>query len=240
MDKPQSWIYFVQLGDSGPVKIGTARNVRTRLAGLQCGTIETLRLIAVIPGARDMEKKLHSQFDEYRLRGEWFEFGPALAAIIDAADPEDVQGLRSKRGLGRAPDEIARGPWFDKSLTVAEALDRMPGWTFPTAYYHFGRRDVPFPKISEHAVKMARKRWDADGHRGVVDKWHSAAMRKELARWQQHWRDPIYSSADAAFEAFPDEIKDEFGSMTTARRVFGRRRPHDPTAGGRPPKKPKR
>lgn len=89
------------------------------------------------------------------------------------------------------------------------------------------------------AQKMARTKW-AKSSPGVVERWAAPNMRKELARWQQHWRDPIYSSAESAFEAFPDEIKAEFGSMTTARRVFGRRRPHDPTAGGRPPKKPKR
>lgn len=240
MKNTQSWVYFVQLGDSGPVKIGTARDVRQRIASLQCGTIETLTLLAVVPGARDVEKKMHDQFEKYRLRGEWFEFGPALAEIIDAVDPEATKSLLAKRTIKRAPDDIAKVAWFNKSLTVEDALARMPGWTFGAAYHNFGRRDVPFPKISEHATRMAHKRWSSLDYRSVKDKWHAPNMRKELSRWQQHWRDPIYSSAEAAFEAFPDEIKAEFGSMTTARRVFGRRRPHDPTAGGRPPKKPRR
>lgn len=89
------------------------------------------------------------------------------------------------------------------------------------------------------AQKMARTKW-AKSSPGVVERWAAPNMRKELARWQQHWRDPMYSSAEAAFAALPEEMQIEFGSMTTLRRVFGRRRPHDPTAGGRPPKKPRR
>lgn len=89
------------------------------------------------------------------------------------------------------------------------------------------------------AQKMARTKW-AKSSPGVVERWNAPNMRRELSRWQQHWRDPIYSSAEAAFEALPDEIRDEFASMTTARRVLGKRRPHDPTAGGRPPKRKQR
>lgn len=88
----------------------------------------------------------------------------------------------------------------------------------------------------KRAQKMARKKWEVTGP-GAVARWAAPNMRKELARWQQHWRDPIYSSAEAAFAALPDDIRDEFGSITTARRVFGRRKPNDPTAGGRPPVK---
>ena len=92
----------------------------------------------------------------------------------------------------------------------------------------------------KRAQKMAEKRWDkADP--GVEKRWNAPNMKRELARWQQHWRDPIYSSAEAAFAALPDDIRKEFGSVTTARRVLKRRRPNDPTAGGRPPmKKPRR
>lgn len=86
------------------------------------------------------------------------------------------------------------------------------------------------------AQRMARTKW-AKTSPGVVERWTAPNMRRELARWQQHWRDPMYSSAEVAFGALPDEIRDEFGSMTTARRVLGKRRPHDPTAGGRPPAK---
>lgn len=83
------------------------------------------------------------------------------------------------------------------------------------------------------AKRMAQRKWDR-AEPGVYERWQSPQMAKELERWQQHWRDPKFHSADAAFAALPKEIQEEIGSITTARRIFGRRRPGDPTAGGRP------
>ncbi len=82
------------------------------------------------------------------------------------------------------------------------------------------------------ARSMAKKRW-ASAEPGVVKMWKSAAMAKAHKRWSQHWRDPVFRNDAAAFDAFPDELREAFGSTTTARRIFGPRRPGDPTAGGR-------
>lgn len=85
------------------------------------------------------------------------------------------------------------------------------------------------------AKRMAHKRWER-AEPGVYERWNSPQMARELERWQQHWRDPQFHSGEAAFAAFPAEIQKEMGSITTVRRIFGRRRPNDPAAGGRPPK----
>lgn len=68
----------------------------------------------------------------------------------------------------------------------------------------------------------------------VIAEWSAPNMRAELARWSQWWRDPQFPSALAAYEAMPDDVRERIGSLTTARRLFGRRRPGDPKAGGRP------
>lgn len=86
------------------------------------------------------------------------------------------------------------------------------------------------------ARRMAAKRW-ARAEPGVVRLWQSTSKAAERAKWAQHYRDPAFPSARAAFEAMPEEIRRAIGSLKTAERIFGRRRPGDPSAGGRPPRR---
>lgn len=75
--------------------------------------------------------------------------------------------------------------------------------------------------VKKDAKRMARKRWDKAAP-GLRERWQSPAMRTEFERWAQHWRDPQHTAA-SAFAALPEHLQKEFGSLTTARRIFGRR-----------------
>lgn len=86
------------------------------------------------------------------------------------------------------------------------------------------------------AKSMAAKRWGA-AEPGMRSRWRSPAMRTEFERWGQHWRDPKYNSAEAAFAALPEDMQREFRNVTMMRRIFEHRRPGDPSAGGRKPKR---
>jgi len=66
------WIYFVQQGRDGPIKIGVASDVAARINQLQTGSAEPLRLLSVRPGSRVVERQLHERFTGHRIRGEWF------------------------------------------------------------------------------------------------------------------------------------------------------------------------
>lgn len=67
------FIYFIQAGTRGPVKIGwTVRNPFGRLAFFQTGHWQTLRLVRQFPGTVPDERALHKRFAEYRIRNEWF------------------------------------------------------------------------------------------------------------------------------------------------------------------------
>lgn len=72
------FVYFVQQGDRGPVKIGVAKDPLDRMAALQTGNPTELHLRQVVPGQRDLESKLHYRFREARIRGEWFGDDPEL------------------------------------------------------------------------------------------------------------------------------------------------------------------
>lgn len=67
---PRSWVYYARRGD-GNIKIGVATNLRARLGHL---TAEhgALDLLATEQGSYDVETQRHTEFDEFRVEGEWF------------------------------------------------------------------------------------------------------------------------------------------------------------------------
>lgn len=67
-----SSVYFIQAGVGGPIKVGVSVDPISRMAQMQTGMPETLRLLAFIPGTRDDERKLHDRLARHRIRGEWF------------------------------------------------------------------------------------------------------------------------------------------------------------------------
>lgn len=79
---PQPRVYFIRSGDYGPVKIGTARNVDSRLRTLQTGNPERLALIGTEPGDGTRERELHARFASARITGEWFSPTADLLAYI--------------------------------------------------------------------------------------------------------------------------------------------------------------
>lgn len=67
-----NFVYFIQSGTSGPVKIGLSRTPTQRVSKLQTGNPRELILRHVIPGDRSVEDGLHDRFKAARIRGEWF------------------------------------------------------------------------------------------------------------------------------------------------------------------------
>ena len=77
------FVYFVQSGDGGPIKIGLScpQGWLTRLSHMQTGNPAELRLLRTVRGDKSVEAKLHKQFKDSRIRGEWFEPTPELLAL---------------------------------------------------------------------------------------------------------------------------------------------------------------
>ncbi len=80
--RSRTFIYFIG-AESGPIKIGKARNVKSRLSGIQTGHPEVLSCLGVMMGPERLEVGLHSRFSQYRLRGEWFDRSPEILQFID-------------------------------------------------------------------------------------------------------------------------------------------------------------
>lgn len=104
-------VYFIQSGEGGPVKIGTAEDVAARLRELQCGNPETLVVLRTIEGGRAEEVACHRHFSALRIRGEWFSFAPEMLIFVPpvvAAPAVNTNAeIIARRPLAR-PEEIER------------------------------------------------------------------------------------------------------------------------------------
>jgi hypothetical protein len=78
----QSQVYFIREDDNGPIKIGYAKNVLTRLSQLQPGNPSALRVVATVPGGEPEEKRLHQRFHHLKIRGEWYKANDELLDYI--------------------------------------------------------------------------------------------------------------------------------------------------------------
>lgn len=82
-------IYFVT--DGRAIKIGLARNLAKRMAGIQSATYLRLFLIGSVFLPIAHEKLFHSRFHHLKIRGEWFRIGRDLLQFIDTI-PGFVEG----------------------------------------------------------------------------------------------------------------------------------------------------
>lgn len=65
-------IYFILTSDGKFVKIGYSINVDQRIHDLQDSCPLDLILIGCVYGSMKEEKRLHSEFNKYSVRGEWY------------------------------------------------------------------------------------------------------------------------------------------------------------------------
>lgn len=103
MQAATGYVYFVQKGDVGPVKIGFAKDVRQRCNGLQTSSEQRLCLLGVIPGTPALEKKIHAELRHHRLSGEWF--CPAPDVLL-RANAGDVQHFALRQTRPKPPSKL--------------------------------------------------------------------------------------------------------------------------------------
>jgi hypothetical protein len=77
-----TWLYAIQAGHSGPIKIGLAQCPAERMATLQTGNAEKLRGIGAWRVVPEEERWLHEDFAHARIRGEWFRPVPELVEYV--------------------------------------------------------------------------------------------------------------------------------------------------------------
>lgn len=68
-------LYVVGQPGTAIVKIGRSTNMPLRLRAIQTGSPVPLSVLWWHPGGQDLERYLHRKYAEFRLHGEWFDFG---------------------------------------------------------------------------------------------------------------------------------------------------------------------
>lgn len=97
-----SFVYFIQDGEDGPIKIGRTGQAGVRLARMQTATPRKLRLLCTFPGASVMERSLHRAFASSHIQGEWFKPTLQLLSLI-----RELSGLWDRaEAAGAAEDEV--------------------------------------------------------------------------------------------------------------------------------------
>lgn len=68
-------VYVIQAEIGGPVKIGrtTFDRLGDRLAEIQTGNPERLRIVTTVEGGAETEAFIHACLKDYRINGEWFD-----------------------------------------------------------------------------------------------------------------------------------------------------------------------
>lgn len=92
-------IYFVEC--NGVVKIGTTSNLKSRLNALQTSNPTPIRLVHTISvpirqDHREVEKALHTIFENNSVRGEWYKISEQDIERIKLLSIEDILNIAEK------------------------------------------------------------------------------------------------------------------------------------------------
>ena len=77
-----TFMYAIQAGDDGPVKLGITQDPAQRIKTLQTANPHELRGLAAWRILPEEEKAIHQQFAHARIRGEWFQPVPDLLDFV--------------------------------------------------------------------------------------------------------------------------------------------------------------
>jgi hypothetical protein len=82
LERSRGFIYFIQAGNDGPIKIGWSEDVRSRLKQLKTANALPLKLLGSIEGTQEVEQFCHKLFSHLLVDGEWFNPDTSLLEMI--------------------------------------------------------------------------------------------------------------------------------------------------------------
>lgn len=105
-----AYVYFIQEGDDGPIKIGIAFDPFQRLGNMQVGNSRPLKLLHCLSDHGATEGRIQGIFEDSHLRGEWYNPTDDLLTFI--ADIKTKTDGRVRQYISRAikmrQDELAK------------------------------------------------------------------------------------------------------------------------------------
>lgn len=141
----ESRVYFIVagLGESGYTKVGFSVDVRKRLLALQAACPLALKVVANVPGGREVERAVHDALADRRMHGGWFRGAvneAEVEAIIDRLDVgppaswfrERTSELRSAHFWPIAEAARKLRPTGDLAAAAAAAIDEVEAGVRPS------------------------------------------------------------------------------------------------------------
>ena len=129
-------LYILRI-PGGPCKIGRSRDLQRRLAEMQCHHPYNLEVVCWFPNRGHEEAAWHHCFDDYRIRGEWFEWAPAIERAIALAE------------AGEDWTEVAEAP--------PEVVAELEAWSGP----------FPTAEAARAAYRAMLRRWAEERGKGI-------------------------------------------------------------------------
>lgn len=114
------YVYFIQSINGGPIKIGSAFNVQRRLKQLQTGNPDMLILLHATTGGKRFEFFLHSKFEKYNKRDEWFYPEDEILKFISELKNED-----EKFGLIHCLKDFVKDKKYNLSSIEIDTIDHL-------------------------------------------------------------------------------------------------------------------
>lgn len=90
------YVYFIESGPGGPIKIGVSSCVGTRMYDMQISNPDKLACLLTISGGGHLELMFHNVLRESRIRGEWFRRSVELDVFIALASRRPGHWGRSR------------------------------------------------------------------------------------------------------------------------------------------------
>lgn len=221
MSEVQSGVYFVQAGHWGPIKIGFSDDVDKRIASLQTGNPEVLRLLLVVPGTMATEAKLHEQFASSRIRqsGEWFKTSRQLLEFVgqhSSTEDRDSRSRYTQAEYALQDCMIAWNPsrpWVKEPIAVRvgpldECKDPNPAnhWSWPFVMWDRAGRFVDgFGRASEWPFELS-KAWLLTKYVHIVnrDGVPAADVHREFLKIEEY-RDALSDDMPGIGSPLPED-----------------------------------
>jgi hypothetical protein len=197
-------LYAIQVGDDGPVKLGTAGDPVARLRVLQTAHDTRLHLRAAWPGERVDEQALHARFSADRLHGEWFGCTPELIAFVRD---------RAATMPPPAPRPVTR-PDGGAAKRAAPSTERKPRPRAMRPSRPWWSRELRHPTWEQHGSLGPDERRDADQWIAVLCDLVPSLTVPQLLTWLE-----LIAGADANGRLWIE-------LHTVEERVLGARDPH--------------
>lgn len=175
------YVYFVQVGKNGPIKIGCSIEPRKRFTDIQIYHYEDLTLLGFVEQTEIIENRLHRTLANSRIRGEWFWPTSNVVALIKElltgtvstvpSVPTDTTRTIPVKPLKDLEQEASR-PRITTPSELEVAIDQITG-------------DTEASRASEK-MRIATAIKDADGDITVAARLLNCSRRTLQNRMRQY------------------------------------------------------